>query len=65
MNQQYENAIFWLHKHSGDGVHVSNLIQKDYPEVTGYLIPTLLEWGEHRLAYQYATYLVKTQNEDG
>lgn len=50
MNQQYEKAIFWLHKHSGDGVHVSNLIQKDYPEVTGYLIPTLLEWGEHRLA---------------
>lgn len=61
----YNHAINWLHRHSGKGAFVSDKCQKEYPEVTGYFIPTLLEWGEHDLARKYALYLVETQNEDG
>jgi malonyl-CoA O-methyltransferase len=46
-------------------VFVSNKNRREYPEVTGYLIPTLLEWGEHDLAKQYALWLCTVQNDDG
>jgi len=36
-----------------------------YPEVTGYCIPTLLDYGEIELAVRCANYLVKIQNDDG
>jgi len=36
-----------------------------YPEVTGYLIPTLLRWGRDELAHQYANWLVKVQDKQG
>lgn len=36
-----------------------------YPEVTGYLIPTLLDWGEAGLARRLADWLMKVQNLDG
>jgi len=36
-----------------------------YPEVTGYLIPTLQLWGKQELAEQYADWLVKVQNPKG
>ena len=36
-----------------------------YPEVTGYLIPTLLSVGERNLAYEYAQWLLSVQREDG
>lgn len=61
----YDKAISWLHRNSGEGVFISNTNTKEYPEVTGYLIPTLLKWGEHDLARKFALYLVKTQNDDG
>jgi hypothetical protein len=38
---------------------------RQYPEVTGYLIPTLLSYGEKKLAKQYADWLVEIQNENG
>ena len=37
----------------------------EYPEITGYLIPTLLQWGEVEMARLAIGYLVKTQNPDG
>ncbi len=37
----------------------------EYPEITGYLIPTLLQWGEIEMAEQAAAYLASAQNEDG
>jgi hypothetical protein len=36
-----------------------------YPEVTGYTIPTLLQWGETELANRLADWLVSVQNSDG
>jgi hypothetical protein len=36
-----------------------------YPEVSGYLIPTLLDYGEQNLATRLADWLVSIQNNDG
>ena len=36
-----------------------------YPEVSGYLIPTLLDYGEQELAARLADWLVSIQNDDG
>ena len=36
-----------------------------YCEVTGYLIPTLVKWGEVRTALRCADYLVEVQNPNG
>lgn len=36
-----------------------------YPEVSGYLIPTLLDYGERELAMRLADWLVEIQNDDG
>src|SRR5688572_1332740 len=37
----------------------------EYPEITGYLIPTLLQWGEVEMAVRAAEYLAIAQNKDG
>jgi len=39
--------------------------QKAYPEVTGYMIPTLIKYGEVELALRLAKWLVSIQNKDG
>lgn len=36
-----------------------------YPEVSGYYIPTLLNWGYRDLAIQYAKWLLEIQHSDG
>ena len=36
-----------------------------YPEASGYLIPTLLDYGERELAVRLADWLVSIQNDDG
>jgi hypothetical protein len=36
-----------------------------YPEITGYLIPTLLQWGKVSEAMRAADWLVSVQNADG
>jgi len=36
-----------------------------YPEVTGYIIPTLVKHGQEDLAVRCADYLVKLQGDDG
>ena len=60
-------ALEWIHKNSidGNGICVTSRIQKIYPEVTGYYIPTLLDWGEKDLALAYARHLLQIQKEDG
>lgn len=62
-----EKAIQWIKNNSipGQGIVVSSRNRVSYPEVTGYLIPTLLSIGEHDLAHQYAQWLVSIQNQDG
>ena len=57
-------VINWIKSHSPSGV----LCWEGgdvYPEVTGYLIPTLLKYDEYDLARQYADYLLSIQNKDG
>jgi len=59
-----EKVLGWIKKHSPSGVlnwHNGQL----YPEVSGYLIPTLLKYSEEDLARQYADYLLSVQHEDG
>jgi len=59
-----DNVLGWIKSHSPSGVlnwHNGEV----YPEVTGYLIPTLLKYGEDELAIQYAEYLLSIQNKDG
>src|SRR5690348_1647459 len=64
---RYRRAMAWIHQHSlsGTGISVSDVQHVPYPEVSGYFIPTLLQWGERDLAFRYARWLVSIQNPDG
>ena len=63
----YKRAINWVKKNSVNekGIAVSSDDQRCYPEVTGYYIPTLLQWGYRDLAISYAGWLCSIQKEDG
>ncbi len=63
----FNAALMWIKNNSIDqkGIQLSNLHKDSYPEVTGYIIPTLLSWGEKDRAIQFADYLVSIQNPDG
>jgi len=65
--KNYNRAIEWIKNNTidGNGIAVSSMEKKIYPEVTGYYIPTLIEWGERDLACAYAKHLVSIQKEDG
>lgn len=61
-------SLQWIEKYSiaGKGVAVTSKKSNiPYPEVSGYLIPTLLNWGESDKAINYAKWLIGIQNEDG
>src|SRR5690348_5327101 len=36
-----------------------------YPEITGYVLPTLVKWGAGDLALRSADFLLRAQNADG
>lgn len=63
----YENALKWIKKNiiDGNGIIVTSKERIIYPEVTGYYIPTLLNWGEQELALAFAKYLCSIQKADG
>ncbi len=66
----FNRARTWIYDHTvekpnGKGIAVTSLDSNIYPEVTGYYIPTLLQWGERELALSYADYLCNIQKEDG
>lgn len=63
----YKKAIRWFKKYSlnGKGIAVTSKDRKVYPEVTGYYIPTLLEWGFRKEAVNYAKHLCSIQTEAG
>lgn len=67
----FRNALRWIDENtivtSGDGsaITVTNKQHRPYPEVTGYYIPTLLQWGEKERAISYARFLCNIQGEDG
>ena len=49
----------------GKGICVTSKEKVIYPEVTGYYIPSLLEWGDEKRASAFANYLCSIQKEDG
>lgn len=65
--QQYHKAMEWIRKYTinENGITVTSKEQVIYPEVTGYYIPSLLQWGEREMACAYATYLCSIQKNDG
>ena len=63
----FNRSLGWIKAStiSGNGITVTSKQNVIYPEVTGYYIPTLLEWGERDLAVSYAKYLCSIQKKDG
>ena len=63
----FNRALQWIDRNTidGNGIAVSSKKQVIYPEVTGYYIPTLLQWGERERAIAYAKHLCSIQKEDG
>lgn len=57
----------WCKAHTvpGQGVIVHTRQPVPYPEVTGYYVPTLYQWGETALARQYLRWLLSVQLPDG
>jgi malonyl-CoA O-methyltransferase len=67
LRTRFERSLRWLRRCSlpSSGIKVTHRSKLAYPEVTGYLIPTLLDWGEEGLARQYGKWLASIQNGDG
>lgn len=63
----FKNACRWIEEHSvpGEGIINSTVTPVSYPEVTGYYIPTLIQWGYRDLALTYAKWLCSIQKPDG
>lgn len=68
----YNNCRKWIINNTieGKGIRAKYDAQGScekiaYPEVSGYYIPTLLDWGYRDLAIQYAKWLVSIQHENG
>ena len=62
-----EKAITWINNHyvRNGGIIISSRRTISYSEVTGYLIPTLYQWGEKRLVRNLIKWLIYKQNRDG
>lgn len=62
-----QRALAWLEAQSapGGGVRVHSRHRRGYPEVTGYLIPTLVARDQWSLADQWLRWLVSIQRPDG
>lgn len=65
--RRYHLAMGWIADNSVPGSGIRGLSSRPhpYPEVTGYFIPTLINWGERGRAKQYARWLISIQREDG
>lgn len=66
-NYNRNKAIEWIKKNTlwNQGIAVSSKQRISYPEVTGYLIPTLLDSGKYNLAEQYSEFLCHVQQSNG
>jgi malonyl-CoA O-methyltransferase len=60
-------AVEWLHanENPNGGIFLSSGDALSYPEVTGYLIPTLLSYGEQEFAVRLTRWLIGVQRKDG
>ena len=65
--QKCEGVLGWIrdNKIGSEGITVSSKNRKPYPEVTGYIIPTLIECGERELAVELGHWLLSIQAENG
>ena len=63
---RFELSKSWIKKNIVQGgiVH-SSYVRKPYPEVTGYFIPTLLNWGEKDIAHKFGEWLCSIQTKSG
>jgi malonyl-CoA O-methyltransferase len=63
----YERAMDWFKQNmvAGQGIIVHTKQPVPYPEVTGYFIPTLYNWGEKELARTCTKWLLSIQLPDG
>lgn len=66
-----DKTLQWLYAAECDGGGISawrtpeGVWHKPYPEITGYVIPTLVNWGAGDLATRCADWLLTQQNSDG
>jgi len=62
-----DKAIQWLKDNQVEnkGIIISPKQKITYPEVTGYFISTLYQWGEKELVKDLIKWLISQQNEDG
>jgi len=60
-------ALEWLLKNElpGGGIRVHSNHSSAYQEVSGYIVPTLLNWGESGLACRIAEWLISVQTPYG
>ena len=60
-------ALAWLRANElpTGGIRVHPDHASAYPEVTGYIVPTLLDYGSRDLAARLVQWLVRVQQEDG
>jgi malonyl-CoA O-methyltransferase len=65
--QRVRAAFGWIAAFSTPygGISVSSRDTAPYPEVTGYYIPTLMNWGMRDIARGYAAWLCSIQKSDG
>ena len=63
----YERAMGWFKQHmvADKGIIVHTKEPVPYPEVTGYFIPTLYNWGEQELARTCTRWLLSIQLPSG
>ena len=60
-------ALAWLRAGElpAGGIRVHSGHTAAYPEVTGYIVPTLLDYGDRALAARLVQWLVRVQRDDG
>lgn len=63
----YQNAIQWIKNNTlkEEAICYVSGGREGYPEVTGYFIPSLLQWGYRSMALSYAQWLCSIQKADG
>jgi malonyl-CoA O-methyltransferase len=66
-HQSFAKNIDWIKSHTIDrrGISVTSRIRTLYPEVSGYYIDSLYDWGERDLGNSFAENLLKIQDPTG
>ncbi len=65
--RSHEQAMDWFRQHmvADQSIIVHTKSPVPYPEVTGYFVPTLYNWGERELARACTRWLLTVQLPDG